>query len=323
MTGWRDWTALGAAAVGGVTVLGTLLGFLASWGWMLDLAANFRFQYVWIGVLAAGVVLWRRWWWPAGVIGLGVFVNLILVSPYYFGSVPAPALDSPQLTVAHLNTLAGNQEKEKVVEFIRDSGADFVFLTEVTGPLLELIESAEDLPYETVVGTSRSFGVLGLARSSTIASNPSIEGHVTNLGETRLPGVVIEAQLGDQPFEILSFQTSSPGRAAKAEGRDSQLAAAAEWVAERDIPVLLIGDFNATPWTPALSDLMRTADLTDSARGRGFSGSWPAGWGPFKIPIDHALHSEGLTTVKRVRGPSAGSDHLSLIVTLALSEPGP
>ncbi len=321
MSDWRDWLALGAATLGGLTLLGTLLGFLASWGWVLDLIANFRFQYLWIGALAVAVMLWRRWWWPAAAVGFGVLINLILVSPYYLGSVPAAGADSPQVTVAHLNTLARNSDKTRVVDFIREVDADFVFLTEVTTPLVELIESADQLPYEIVVGTSRTFGVMGLVHERALAADPTINGHVTNLGETRLPGVVVEARLGDQFFEMLAFQTSSPGRAAKAEGRDSQLAGAAQWVAERETPVLLIGDFNATPWTPAFADLVRTANLTDSARGRGFTGSWPDGWGPFKIPIDHALHSEGLTTVRRERGPSAGSDHRSLLVTLALSEP--
>ena len=321
MKAWRAWTGLGGLIVGGLTLTATLLGFLASSSWVFDLLANFRFQYLWIGVLAVGAVLMRRWWWAAGVIGLGVLINLVLVSPYYLGSVPRAAADSPLLTVAHLNTLARNEEKPRVVEFIRESDADFVFLTEVTRELLDLIEQAEDLPYEVLVRTSNSFGVIGLVRNSPQGAGSAIEGHVTNLGETGLPGVVIEAQLGGQPFEMLAFQTSSPGRAARADGRDSQLAGAAEWAASRDIPVLLIGDFNATPWTPALSSLMRNAGLTDSARGRGFNGSWPAGWGPFKIPIDHALHSEGITTIERSRGTSAGSDHMSLTVTLALAEP--
>lgn len=320
MSGWRDWTALGAAGIGAATLLGTLLGFLASRGWMLDLLANFRYQYLWIGILAAAVMLWRRWWWAAGAIGLGVLINLVMVSPYYLGSVPAAAANSPQVTIAHLNTLARNTDKARVVDFIRDTDADFVFLSEVTTPLLELIESADELPYEIIVSSSRTFGVMGLAHTRAIAADPTIEGHVTNLGETRLPGVVIQAELGGQFFEMLGFQTTSPGRVAKAQGRDSQLEGAAEWVGERETPVVLIGDFNATPWTPAFSKLLRTADLTDSARGRGFTGSWPAGWGPFKIPIDHALHSDGLTTVERIRGTSAGSDHLSLLITLALSE---
>ena len=319
MTGWRNWTGLGAAVVGVTTLLGTLLGFLAARGWLLDLLANFRFQYLWIGFLATGVVLWRRWWWPAAVIGFGVLLNVVLVSPYYLGGVPSPAPGSPQVTVAHLNTLARNEDKTRVVEFIRQSNADFVFLTEVTDPLVELIDRAGDLPYDIVLRTPS--GGLALVHRRAMAGDSSIDAHVTNLGRTELPAIVLEAHLGEQPFQILAFQTSSPGRAAKAEGRDDQLAAAAEWVAGRDVPVLLIGDFNATPWTPALSDLIGTADLTDSARGRGFTGSWPAGWGPFKIPIDHALHSEGLTTVRRERGTSAGSDHMSLIVTLALADP--
>ena len=77
-----------------------------------------------------------------------------------------------------------------------------------------------------------------------------------------------------------------------------------------------IGDFTAPPWTGAFRDLLDTG-LIDGQRGRGVAGSWPAGWGPFKIPIDHALHTPDLTTTSFAFGESAGNDHRSLTVTIA------
>ena len=103
--------------------------------------------------------------------------------------------------------------------------------------------------------------------------------------------------------------------------RDDQLNGAGLRVDDREIPMILVGDFNATPWTGAFRDLLDLG-LIDAQRGRGVAGSWPAGWGPFKIPIDHALHTPELTSTSFAFGASAGSDHRSLSVTLALAEEG-
>ena len=85
-------------------------------------------------------------------------------------------------------------------------------------------------------------------------------------------------------------------------------------------PVLLVGDFNATVYHPRFDDLLDTG-LTDahSARGRGFTGTWPRDQ-PFPplLRIDHALSSKELVPVKATYGTGRGSDHRPIIVEYAL-----
>jgi endonuclease/exonuclease/phosphatase (EEP) superfamily protein YafD len=296
--------------LGFATVGGTLVGLFGRSSWVFDLIGNFRFQYLWLGVVAMAPVAWNHWWRSLAVIGAAAILNLAVVAPYWLGSVPDPVGDA-RLTIVHLNTLAANDDKPAVVEFIRAQTADIVFLAEVTPDLLALIEQA-DLPYERLAGTPEvtPIGLLALTR------DPTASGRVTNLGETGVPGLVLEVVLGGRRVEILAFHTTSPGRAARSSARDDQLRGAAARVMERDAPMVLVGDFNATPWTGAFRDLL-DAGLVDAQRGRGVAGTWPAGWGPFKIPIDHLLHTPELTTTSFAFGPSAGSDHRSLIATVA------
>lgn len=61
--------------------------------------------------------------------------------------------------------------------------------------------------------------------------------------------------------------------------------------------------------------------LTRGMRGR-LGVTWPVGFWPLRIPIDHALHSAGVI-VRDVRvGPDVGSDHFPLVVEARLARPG-
>lgn len=307
------WIGMTSLAVGAGVVLATILSFMTGVSWIFDLIGSFRVQYVWIGALALIALAWNRLWIPFGILMLAVLFNLTAVVPYWTDSVAAPDGED-RLTIVHLNTRAGNAHKEEVVDFVMNSEADIIFLAEVTPVLLDLLEEA-DLPFEPVAGTPSvtRIGILALARDT------SVTGRLTNLGQTEVPGVVLRAQLEGETVEILGFHTTSPGAEGRASARDDQMAAAGARVAERETPMVLVGDFNATPWTGAFRDLIDVG-MVDSQRGRGVAGSWPAGWGPLMIAIDHVLHTPELTATTFEFGPSAGSDHRSLSVTLALAD---
>lgn len=299
-----------AGLVAGIgVVVATALSYFADSSWLLDLFANFRFQYVWIGVLALGGLAARQLWIPAGVVMLAVLLNLLAVTPYWTASIADAG--PGRLTIVHLNTQSGNMRKADIVDFVRGSDADVVLLAEVTPRLYDLLVEA-DLPFSLVAGTpgSTPIGIVALARDGVA------EGRLTNLGVSEVPAVLLTTTIEGQPVELLGFHTSSPGEEGRSAARNDQLAAAGEMVSGRSGPMILVGDLNATPWTPAFRRLIDTG-LIDAQRGRGVAGSWPAGWGPFKIPIDHVLHTPELTTSDFSFGPSVGSDHLSLRVEVA------
>jgi endonuclease/exonuclease/phosphatase (EEP) superfamily protein YafD len=81
---------------------------------------------------------------------------------------------------------------------------------------------------------------------------------------------------------------------------------------------ILLGDLNITPWSPHYTRLERQAGLTNGAMARGYLPTWPAGYNPVKIPIDHCLLSEGLRVRQFRTGPDTGSDHLPIIVDVAV-----
>ena len=89
----------------------------------------------------------------------------------------------------------------------------------------------------------------------------------------------------------------------------------------RDIPrpVLVAGDFNAAPWSHAVS---RIADATDTAVAGGLRFTFfiaPIRWAPsIAMPIDHILLPGGFSPAAIRVGPGPGSDHRSVVARLAL-----
>ena len=79
---------------------------------------------------------------------------------------------------------------------------------------------------------------------------------------------------------MLAVHPLSPSSEFRAEQNDRQLQFAADWAADQDGPTIVVGDFNATPWSYPFRRLMSSTDLSNSARGFGLDLSYPADGNP-------------------------------------------
>ena len=81
---------------------------------------------------------------------------------------------------------------------------------------------------------------------------------------------------------------------------------------KNNVPAIILGDLNATPWCVPFRHMIESANLTNAMDGRGFAGTFHAKWPGFlRIPIDHVLHTKELRVLRHVVGDDGlGSDHL-------------
>jgi endonuclease/exonuclease/phosphatase (EEP) superfamily protein YafD len=290
----------------------TVAGFFGGSWWVLDLLAGFRHQLAIALMVCALVAAFARWRKTAVAIGLLGAVNLALVVPLYIGpSRP----QTGELRIVSFNVLASNRSFADVVDFIRGSEADVVVLHEVTRRWEQEIEEAaatfDDWPYEITEARARGdlFGSMVL-----VESGAAVESFGFALTDPR----AIEILLPDG-VALLAIHPLSPSSEFRALQNDRQFLFATDWAAGQDGPAIVVGDFNATPWSYPFRRLLSTADLSNSARGFGLDLSYPADGNPLiRVPIDHLLFSEGLAVVDRWLGPAMGSDHFPLTVDLAL-----
>jgi endonuclease/exonuclease/phosphatase (EEP) superfamily protein YafD len=121
------------------------------------------------------------------------------------------------------------------------------------------------------------------------------------------------------PVSIVATHPMHPLSPANFAARNEQLEAVAAFAGDLDGPVVLIGDLNVTMWSPWYRHLRTQGRLTNARRGFGVLASWPTFLPPImRLPIDHCLVSDDLVVADCRLGPDFGSDHLPLIVDVAV-----
>lgn len=290
----------------------TVAAFFGDYWWPLDLIATFRPQ-IGATLLLSGLLLvagrWRR---TAMVVLAAAVLDLVMVGWLW---VPLPldaGPDPDRLRVVSFNVLAANESYEAVMEFIGSADADIVFLHESSLPWEEAAEAA-DLGYRVVKSRDEDhiFGTLVMVRG---------EAEVQSFGfteqEPRSVEVLLTLESGRR-VAVLGVHPLAPVTERTAGLRDAQMTYAARWAAGQDVPAVVAGDLNSSPWSHAFRRLLDEGGLHDSQRGFGLQVSFPASSNPvFRIAIDHVLVSDSIEVVDRRLGPANGSDHFPVIADL-------
>ena len=310
-------------AAGVLLVAATFAGFGGGWWWRFDILSSFRAQYLVaalvLGVAAAFRAALSRHGAAArsGLLMLAAvaLVNLAAVAPLYRGGREAAAPGAEPLRIVSFNVQASNPDRSDVMEYLRAADADLIFLLESSFEWEDAVERA-GLPYTIAsrVPRDRTFGI-------TLLAAEAADARIVRLGPDADPAVAATVVRDGTAIDVLGVHPVSPTTADRARRRDSVLAEAGLWAAGRGDAVVVVGDLNASPWSHAFRRLARTGGLHNSQRGHGLQPTWPAGWGPLMIPIDHALHGDGLAVTARATGPPLGSDHRPLEVEFARAAP--
>lgn len=296
----------------GAATIATLAGFAGRWWWVFDLASHFRVQYFWTLMLAALVLACGRRWKQAGIAIGFVMMNLMLIVPAYFGTTAMQgAKAGNHVRALSLNLFSGNRRHDAARKLVRDAQPDLAVFLEFTEEWNEqLSELSSVLPHTHLIPRSGNFGIGLMSRipfrdvqtEYLSNGNPAI---VATFGNDADEWMLIAAH----PFPPVGREAAGL--------RNRQLTRLAEIVQQAEIPVVILGDLNITPWSPHFADFLEAAELQDSGRGFGLQPTWPAGNRLLQIPIDHCLVSSGVLMEERRVGPDVGSDHLPLFVSFA------
>lgn len=296
----------------------TLAAFLGQWVWWLDVLANFRAQYV-VVLALLGLIITMSKWRKTGYAILGVaLVNLVVVLPLYLGSPADARVDGDTIRVMTLNLLSTNEQYSDVIDYIRSVDPDLVLLHEASRPWEVAIESG-GLDYQIKRARSDDliFGTLVLVRGEDVTA----VSHGFAASAPRAVALDYMPHGWEIPLSVLGTHPLAPTDEERADLRDAQLGFAGDWAARQSGAFMVVGDFNATPWSWPFRRLMSSAELLSSQRGFGLQPSFPATSNLLlRVPIDHLLHSPALEVTARQLGPALGSDHFPLVVDLQVAD---
>jgi endonuclease/exonuclease/phosphatase (EEP) superfamily protein YafD len=295
----------------------SLAAFLGRWVWWLDVLANFRAQFV-VGLAVLGLVIAMSRWRKAGYAVLGVaLVNLLVVLPLYIGSPAEAALERSAVRVMTFNLLSTNENYPDVIDYIESAEPDLVLLHEASRPWEVAMESAK-LDYEIVRPRSEDliFGTLVLVRANSVEAIS----YGFAASAARAVELTYTPEGWTESLSVLGTHPLAPTDQERADLRDAQLGFAGDWASSQTGAFIVVGDFNATPWSWPFRRLMDSTELRNSQRGFGLQPSFSAESNLLlRVPIDHLLHSRALEVTDRELGPRLGSDHFPLLVDLQLA----
>ena len=306
----RAATTLKRAVV--LAALATFAGFGGGLFWGFDLFAHFRVQYALFGaVLVLPAVAWREW--RAAVLAMVVVaVNLAVVAPDLALSPTrsARAAEAADLRLATLNVNWRNQDLRGVVDFVTAEAPDVIAFQEVT-PWWEsvLVEAlGADYPYRRRVEGSGVHGVAIFSRLPLEFAPPR--------GEPDMPVNQAMLEVGGRSVTVIAVHLWRPGLPPRSRRQLEQVDEVVRRVraAAPGSGVVVLGDFNATPWSEPYRRLADGAGLTRGGTQPLFT--WPADLPPLYIPIDHVLVSGGLEVSAKWTGSDVGSDHLAQVAEI-------
>ncbi len=230
-------------------------------------------------------------------------------------AISASARQAPAIRVFSANLYVDNADPGRIAEEVRASGADIVLLQEYGRENRRVFDASgvlDPYPYQIEFEQNSPFGALIASRL------PFVSSELADIGGVTMPTAVVDTAIG--PVEVISVHAKRPVTQGENSGWTAQHAALAARVRDRARPVIYGGDFNATTSHRPFRDLLDAGVIdANRARGKGLSNSWPNDRAfPPLIRIDHVLVTEELVPLRVRNGEGAGSDHVPLVVDLAL-----
>jgi endonuclease/exonuclease/phosphatase (EEP) superfamily protein YafD len=306
---WGLLEALGFAAV-----VISLAGFLGAFTWWLEILSHFRVQYaLCFAALALLFASGRKWRRTACALALAL-VNALPVLIFRLPPAPSPPAAGPVFRAMLINVNSHLGDPGAVGAVITSVRPDILVLEEISDRWLNQLAPALDIyPYRKTAPRHDNFGI-GL-----FSRHPIETARIVPFGLVDIPSLFAECRIGSRRLAVVATHPMPPGDALLAAERNRHLDWIAREIAALPGPVLLLGDLNATPWSPVYRRFAQNSGLRNSAQGRSIRPTWPAFIPLLWIPIDHVLHSPDIAIHAHRVGPDVGSDHLPVRVDFSFA----
>jgi endonuclease/exonuclease/phosphatase (EEP) superfamily protein YafD len=308
---WRAAVALCARALVVAAVTGMVLPWISHAlsghdgriAWAVDLAAHWQWLFLTVLVLGAllGATLHRGW----------LFALLLSPLPWWSASsrMDDAHADGAGLTVAAVNVHVSTRDASALARWLASTWVDLVVVSEVSPAFAASLARLPGFPHREIAPADHPFGIAVLSRFPMRAVAVRDAQGTTHV-EARV-------DTGVGCVEVFAVHPIPPMTPHLYAARNHRLRDVAGRTTQQDVPRLVVGDLNATPWSSAFSILSKHG----LRRASTLRPTWPSRWhGWFGIPIDHVAGSAHWRVREARLGPHLGSDHRPLLAELTLAE---
>ena len=295
------------------TTILSLTGYLGELHRILEMTSHFKLQYLVVGFCTLFFfLLTRRQKWAIVSI-FCIAINLVEIVPWYLPQFGNNSAIAAQIRILQSNVLYKNNQYDRVLSLVRQENPDIAFFMEVTETWKkELAVLKDTFPYSFFTNHyNKDTGIV--IYSKLPLENSSIQ----DLGGGRKT-LITDVKVKGQVISLIASHLSIPTKASSFDWRNKQLETLADYVKKMKHPIIAIGDWNITMWSPFYKRFVRETGLKNARYGFGILPSWPTTFPPLSIPIDQSLLSPEIKVINIRTGANVGSDHLPVIQDLAI-----
>lgn len=284
---------------------------------LAELIGSFRYQLAALLIpFAVASLLLRQRILSLLLLGIIGWNAMTFLSVYWPDRLAKPV--HPSIKIMSLNLLGDNPEHQRVIEVVRDYQPDVLMLLEYSNLWNKQLQPLHDqYPFRVTEHRWHGYGIAAFSKRPV----NDVEVLQLTADQTDVPALVFQVDCGGQTVRLAGLHTMSPINRMRLDLRNSQMSEIGTYLTQSDQPTVLMGDFNCTPWSPFMRQLLKSSGYRDSRQGRGFHATWRADLHAIlRIPIDHVLVSPAVDVYHREVGPECGSDHLPVIFRVGVKE---
>ncbi len=294
--------------VGGVLSLGALF---SSQHLIFDLLSHFRIQYIVLLLVLLCLALSQR----RCIIPIVLFSCMVFHGYDVFRSQrpepPTTATATVNLTVMSSNLLASNDDYGSYVGFVKSVSPDVIVFQEYTSAWHEeLILALSDYSHHHTVPINSPFGI------AVYSKFPLMDEKVFYLLNENRPSVEVTVSIGEKQLRIIGAHPPPPISNDMYAERNQLLKMISDRAFVQSEALVIAGDFNISPWSDHFRGFLRAGGLKDGRRGHGILPTWPAGFPPLGIPIDHIVVNDLVDVVSLNTSDGLRSDHRAIWAAL-------
>jgi endonuclease/exonuclease/phosphatase (EEP) superfamily protein YafD len=314
----RSLTTVAGLLVIAVT-LTTVATSLARHFWLADLMANLRMQQVIAISFSMLCCLLARQFRLACVATTCLAIHLFQMGPQLVPDHDRQPTGQSTIRIMTVNVLTKNRSHNKVIDEIRSVDPDIVAIVELSSSLQNFIEQRMAHQYPYVAARSQDEGNFGIGLYSKY---PIDHVDVFQLNES-----INSIEVVCEGLRIIATHPLPPMGARLFRSRNEHLRRLAARIQKSrkefpNTPIVALGDFNLTPWSPVFDDWENGSGLRRARRGLAIRPTWYARGSlfPFGLILDHVFLDQKLRCLEYRVGWEIGSDHRSVSVTVGSAE---
>lgn len=301
-----------------VTSFCFLLRPLGKWFWFVDLGTNFLPQHLALMGCSFLVYISLRWKtlkWAAIAIILIPGFWIIDVWPYY-KQITWDSRLQYNVSIVSFNVLSSNRSKAEVINWLlsqlHQSKETIIFLMEVDQDWSSALQELKSkFPYSIEIPREDNFGV------ALFSTSPLDKIEVVEFDLNEIPALVGTILIGGKEIQFYGIHTMPPLGSARFDQRNLYLDRLRSHIDESQRPVILVGDFNCSPWSPNMDRIFTgksgSKPLLDPFPYLTRPHTWEA-FGFISTAIDFILVNDLPGGYEASVGPHMGSDHKPVVL---------